>query len=96
MDAEPMMTVLMDDGKYTAACSAYLRISSEDGTKLGGARVIAGASSPDPIIADDYGRVFLAAPLKSTRRVAISAAGHSTESIEVGCGERAVVLRKSP
>jgi hypothetical protein len=96
MDSEPMMAVSMDYGKYAPACSEYLRISSEDGTKLGGAGVIGGASSLNPIVADRYGRVFLAAPLKSTRRVAVSAAGHSTESIDVSCGERAVVLYKNP
>jgi hypothetical protein len=96
MDAAPVMTMLSDEGKYVLACPVYLRISSEDDSKIAGAEVAAGTPYPNPIIADRYGRVFFSIPFRSTRRIAISAAGFSAESIDVGCEERAVALRKNP
>jgi hypothetical protein len=88
--------MLAEDGGFVKACSVYLRISSEDGTKLAEAEVTGGTTYPNPIVADRFGRMFFAIPRNSTQRIAISALGYSGESIDVTCEERAVALHKNP
>src|SRR5579884_2609255 len=80
-----LRTIATPDGGLVLACLVYFRISSETGP-LGSAEIMRSSVAGDaPIKADRYGRAAFKMASQSKERVAVSAPGYETESIEVSC-----------
>lgn len=76
--------ILGDELPLGDFCATYLRISSEEGQKLGSARaVIVGERYDHP--ADQYGRIILSLQPDQGKDVRLSAPGYSEKSIHVAC-----------